>query len=78
MNAMLKKIKEENELESGSIVRLKSGGPLMTVLSMTFKYYSRKPKRAVDTYLCMWFNKNNSMEAEDFPWYALYEVSPHV
>lgn len=41
-----------NELDLGSLVRLKSGGPLMTVTKM--------PSGANDDVRCSWFDENTA------------------
>lgn len=41
----------------GTIVRLKSGGPSMTVVAYD---------RMLEKYVCQWFDRNNSLEAGHF------------
>jgi uncharacterized protein YodC (DUF2158 family) len=56
----------EQQLKVGDVVQLKSGGPAMTVSSIT-------PGGAVE---CMWFDKKNERNFDTFPRDTLgpYEV----
>ncbi|NBH74742.1 YodC family protein [Rodentibacter pneumotropicus] len=50
------------EIKVGDTVQLKSGGPVMTVIS----------ERTDDEVLCKWFDSNNRPYDETFPKAALY------
>ena len=45
-----------SKFQVGDVVRLKSGGPLMTVQQATY----------ADNIMCTWFDENNKRLSEDF------------
>lgn len=53
-----------SEIVNGSVVQLKSGGPLMTVLSIVERGQSES------AVICVWFDQNGSYKNEKF--------SPHL
>lgn len=53
-----------SQIVNGSVVTLRSGGPLMTVLNVV----ARGPGEA--TVICVWFDQNGSYKSEQF--------SPHL
>ncbi len=58
----------ENKFEIGDIVRLKSGGPDMTVTSLD---------RYIDgVYFCAWFNGNNDLCEASYWDSSLISVTP--
>ncbi|MCW9718313.1 YodC family protein [Avibacterium sp. 21-599] len=52
----------ENKIKLGDTVQLKSGGPLMTVIS----------EKDNEEVVCMWFDSNNRQFKESFPKTALF------
>ena len=60
-----------NEIQEGSVVVLKSGGPTMTVISLTAGSYSADdaPK---DKAYCQWFDgRGGKPQSDTFPLVAL-------
>lgn len=53
-----------SEIANGSVVVLKSGGPLMTVLNVVSR------GNGDSTVICVWFDQNGSYKSEQF--------SPHL
>ena len=53
-----------NEFEQGSVVRLKSGSPMMTIVDMN-------PNGSTGKAVCQWFSKDNEIQVHTFPLSAL-------
>ena len=56
----------ENSFKVGDVVRLKSGGPLMTVQQATY----------ADNIMCTWFGENNKRMSEGFHPRTLQKIVP--
>ena len=60
-----------DEIKEGSTVRLKSGGPLMTVMFLTAGFYASEGATK-DKAHCQWFDKaGGKPHSETFPLTAL-------
>ena len=55
-----------SKFQVGDVVRLKSGGPLMTVQQATY----------ADNIMCTWFDENNKRLSEGFHPRTLQNVAP--
>lgn len=58
------------ELKAGDTVRLKSGGPAMTVLEIVENMHTKQPHWAK----CQWFDGKGELKEEDF---LLISLVPH-
>lgn len=61
--------------QPGSVVRLRSGGPLMTVTLISPRKCSTK---SIDFASCAWFNGSHKLTELEFPVAALEIISPDV
>ena len=58
-------------LAIGDVVRLKSGGPLMTVTALHTDYPESSPDTTEDRIKCQWFDENRTSKMLRFPVAAL-------
>ena len=56
----------DNPFQVGDVVRLKSGGPLMTVQQATY----------ADNIVCTWFGESNKRMSEGFHLRTLQKIRP--